>query len=181
SLLRTASKIKILVTSREPLKLSIEREYRVPPLALPASATGSFASDLMKSESVQLFVERAKRARPDFELNDENASVVAKICNKLDGLPLALELAAARARVLSADEILSKLDDRLALLTGGSRDLPDRQQTMRAAIEWSCDLLSPDERNVLGSLSIFEGGFTFKAAEKVIPGDLDILELITAL
>jgi predicted ATPase len=181
SLLRAAPRVKILVTSREPLKLSIEREYRVPPLSLPFFTKGDSVSNLMTFDAVQLFVERAKRARPDFELNDENASAVAKICSKLDGLPLALELAASRTRVLSPDEILDKLDDRLALLTGGSRDLPGRQQTMRAAIEWSFELLSEDERISLTRLAVFEGGFSFKAAETIASCKYDTLDLITAL
>jgi predicted ATPase len=180
-LLRAIPGIKILATSREPLKLSIEREYRVPPLALPTFGEVDDTPSLLKFESVQLFVERAKRARPDFELNSENASDVAAICKKLDGLPLAIELAAARARVLSAREILARLDDRLSLLTGGSRDLPDRQQTMRAAIEWSFDLLSDAERDVLAKLAVFEGGFSFKAAEAVMQGEAGMLDLITSL
>jgi predicted ATPase len=181
SLLHAAPRIKVLITSREPLKLSIEREYRVPPLALPAASTEISSSDLMKFEAVQLFVKCAKRARSDFELTDENANTVADICGKLDGLPLAVELAAARTRVLAPNEILARLDDRLALLTGGSRDLPGRQQTMRAALEWSCELLDEHERRVLAALAVFEGGFTFKAAETVVSQGAETLDLITSL
>ena len=181
SLVRTSPKLKLLVTSREPLKLSIEREYRVPPLGVPTNGNNLNASELLEFDAIQLFVERAKKVSPEFELTDENSSAVTAICNSLDGLPLALELAAARTRVLSANEILSRLDDRLALLTGGSRDLPGRQQTMRAAIEWSCDLLDENERRVLAALSVFEGGFSFKAAEAVVAEGIDTLDIITAL
>jgi predicted ATPase len=181
SLMRAAPKIKFLATSREPLKISAEHEYRVRPLGVPSSTGTLDALELLKFDAVKLFVERAKRASAGFEFSDENAAAVASICGSLDGLPLALELAAARTRVLSANEILARLDDRLALLTGGSRDLPGRQQTMRAAIEWSCSLLDENERYILGAIAVFESGFTFKAAEAVVSQDHETLDVITSL
>jgi non-specific serine/threonine protein kinase len=192
-LLKAAPELKILVTSREPLRISSEIEYPVPPLALPSPTVGASVAELLQFEAVQLFVERARQARPDFEVTDETAASVAAICCKLDGLPLALELAAARARILSPPEILSRLEKRLKLLTGGSRDLPGRQQTMRAAIEWSYDLLNEIERDVFARLSVFEGGFSFSEAEAIIsvadllsPSDagdenIELLDVVTSL
>ncbi|HTK25943.1 MAG TPA: winged helix-turn-helix domain-containing protein, partial [Pyrinomonadaceae bacterium] len=189
-IMRDAPKLKILVTSREPLKVSIETEYRVPPLGVPARETKATISDLMQFGSVQLFIQRARAARRDLELTDEDGDSLAGICTRLDGLPLALELAASRAKVLSIREIHSKLENRLALLTGGSLDMPNRQQTMRATIEWSYGLLSELEKQVFALLSIFEGGFTFNAAEKVLTdlnedelhfSETDIVNAITSL
>ncbi len=186
-LIRNAPGIKILVTSREALKLSVEIEYKVPPLSLPPSEGVAKPDDLLRSDAVQLFVKRARNARPDFELSNADAAVVSEICRKLDGLPLALELAAARMKILSPQEVLSKLDDRLGFLTGGARDLPGRQQTMRCAIEWSYDLLSKAEKEIFAELSVFEGGFTYNDAQAVIaeavPGraDIDVLDCITSL
>jgi predicted ATPase/DNA-binding winged helix-turn-helix (wHTH) protein len=167
-IVRDAPQLKILVTSREPLKISVETEYRVPPLAVPSIETKTTISDLMRFGSVQLFIQRARAARRDLELTDEDATALVGICKRLDGLPLALELAASRSKVLSIREIHSKLENRLALLTGGSRDMPDRQQTMRATIEWSYGLLTDREKRAFAQLSIFESGFTFNAAEKVL-------------
>jgi predicted ATPase len=181
SLMRASPKIKFLVTSRELLKLSVEHEYRVPPLGLPPTDVDTHAHELLQFDAVRLFVERAKKVSPGFELTDENGPAVISICKSLDGLPLALELAAARTRVLSANEIVARLDDRLALLTGGSRDLPDRQQTMRAAIEWSGGLLDKNERRVLAALAVFEGGFTFEAVEAVASRGNDVLDIVTSL
>ena len=189
-IMRDAPKLKILVTSREPLKVSIETEYRVPPLGVPARETKATISDLMQFGSVQLFIQRARAARRDLELTDEDGDSLAGICTRLDGLPLALELAASRAKVLSIREIHSKLENRLALLTGGSLDMPNRQQTMRATIEWSYGLLSELEKQVFALLSVFEGGFTFNAAEKVLTdlnedelhfSETDIVNAITSL
>ncbi len=189
-LLRSAPNLKLLVTSREPLKLSIETEYLVQPLALPSPETKETISDLMRFGAVKLFVQRALKARHDLVLTDNNTRALSAICHKLDGLPLALELAASRARILSVEEIHTKLEDRLTLLTGGARDLPHRQQTMRSAIRWSYELLNELDKNVFVKLSVFEGGFTYKAAEKVLsnvdgrkrPGsDADILNAVTSL
>ena len=189
-MIRNAPQLKILVTSREPLKVSIETEYRVPPLAVPTLETRKTASDLMRFGSVQMFIQRARTARPDLELKDEDGDSLSGICARLDGIPLALELAASRAKVLSIREIHSKLQNQLALLTGGSLDRPDRQQTMRATIEWSYRLLSGMEKQVFGLLSVFEGGFRYNAAEKVLTNlnedeprfsETDIVNVITSL
>jgi len=189
-LINNASQLKILVTSREPLKVSVETEYRVPPLAVPTPETKGRISDLLRFGSVQLFVQRARAARHDLDLRDEDAEALFGICARLDGLPLALELAASRARVLSICEIYLKLQDRLALLTGGSVDKPNRQRTMRATIEWSYELLSELEKQVFALLSVFEGGFTFNAAERVLThlkrddpqySEIDIVNAITSL
>src|SRR5436190_23668469 len=125
---------------------------------------------MRRYESVVLFERRARRANLDFTITDENAAAVAEICARLDGLPLAIELAAARVKVLSPLEILARLDDRLSLLTGGAKDLPDRQRTVRGAIEWSYDLLSEDEKDVFRRLSVFAGGFTPSSAESILVG-----------
>lgn len=167
AILRRVPELKILVTSREPLKLSFEKEYRVPPLELPSSGTARTIDVLMRAGAGQLFIVRAKAARDGVEFADEDAPTIALICEKLDGLPLALELAASRAKVLPVSQILDKLADRLALLTGGSRDAPDRHQTVRAAIGWSYDLLNDTEKLIFVTLSVFEGSFTFEAAERV--------------
>ena len=167
-LLKLLPNLKVMVTSRELLRLTGEIEYAVPPLGLPSDDASRSISDLQDYEAVQLFIECAVRVRPDFELNAENAASVAAICSKLDGLPLAIELAAARLKVLSVDEILQRLENRLAVLTGGSRDKPLRQQTMRAAIEWSYALLTDREKNIFCTLSVFAGGFMFRDAEAVL-------------
>ena len=131
---------------------------------------------LSQYPAVALFVQRAAAAKPDFELNRENASAVAEICARLDGLPLAIELAAARVKVLSPSSMLTRLASRLQLLTGGARDLPQRQQTLRAAIDWSYDLLNPAEQKLFRRLSVFVGGCTLEGVEAVCDtkGDLDL-------
>ena len=161
---------KVLATSRELLHLSMEVEYAVPPLGFPSISDAPTVEELYRYESVVLFERRARRANPDFAVTEENGSAVAEICARLDGLPLAIELAAARTKILSPEEILAKLDDRLSLLTGGAKDLPDRQRTVRGAIEWSYDLLSDDEKDVFRRLSVFAGGFTPSSAEAVLVG-----------
>ena len=161
---------KVLATSRELLHLSMEVEYAVPPLGFPSMSDNPSVEELLQYESVVLFEKRARRANPDFQLSDENVSAVAEICVRLDGLPLAIELAAARVKVLSPLEILARLDDRFSLLTGGAKDLPDRQRTVRGAIDWSYDLLSDDEKDVFRRLSVFAGGFTPSSAESVLVG-----------
>ncbi|HTK38869.1 MAG TPA: NB-ARC domain-containing protein, partial [Pyrinomonadaceae bacterium] len=186
-LLRAASGLKILVTSREPLKLTVETEYPVPPLSLPKSGESISMEELEQFEAVKLFVQRAGRARPDFALTVDNAAAVSEICRRLDGIPLAIELAAARTKILSTNAILEKLENRLDVLTGGSKDLPARQQTMRGAIEWSYDLLTDDERAIFRKLSVFAGGFMYSTAEAVIAktagsstaGFLDLVTSIT--
>jgi non-specific serine/threonine protein kinase len=165
AVLRGCPNLTILTTSRAPLRVSGEQEYPVPPLTLPEPGVQASAARVTESEAVRLFTERARRLRPDFALTDENAAAVAAISRRLDGLPLAIELAAARMKVISPAALLTRLETRLPLLTGGSRDLPARQRTMRDAIAWSYDLLTPEEQTLFRRLAIFVGGFTLEAAE----------------
>ena len=158
---------RLLVTSRARLNLRGERELVVPPLALPGPDGPRTASALASYAAVRLFAERARTARPDFALTDDVAPVVAEICRRLDGLPLAIELAAARTRTLAPDEMLARLGRRLPLLTGGPRDLPERQQTLRRALDWSYELVGERERRVFRRLGVFVGGSTLDAAEAV--------------
>ena len=166
ALMRCCPQACVLVTSREPLGISGEHVFRVPPLAVPPAelaAPGRLAS----FESVQLFAERAVMHRQGFAVDDANAAGVAAVCVRLDGIPLALELAAARLGSLSVSEVSARLDQRFRLLTGGSRTALPRHQTLRALIDWSYDLLNPGERLVLDRLSVFAGGWTLEAAEAV--------------
>jgi predicted ATPase/class 3 adenylate cyclase len=181
--LAAAPQLKILVSSRIALQLRGEREYPVPPLALPETQNDLTLESLAENESVRLFVERARAAQPNFNLTPDNAAAVADICRRLDGLPLALELAAARVKVLSPQAILARLDDRLKLLTGGARDLPARHQALRNTLEWSYGLLKPEEKILYDRLGVFAGGFTLEAVEAVCnpDGSLDILEGLTSL
>jgi non-specific serine/threonine protein kinase len=173
-LLRACSLLTVLVTSRVRLRLSLESEFPVPPLALPEAADQASADGLGGSAAVRLFVARAQSVRPDFALTEQYAQAVATICRRLDGLPLAIELAAARVKVLPPAALLARLEHRLPVLTGGGRDLPTRQQTMRDAIAWSYDLLTPEEQALLRRMAVFAGGFTLDAAEAVIPGPYDL-------
>jgi predicted ATPase len=168
--------LKILVTSRAALHVYGEHELPVPPLAMPDSLAMPPVEVLSQYPAVALFVQRAIAVKPDFELNRENAAAVTEICARLDGLPLAIELAAARVKVLSPSSMRTRLANRLQLLTGGARDLPQRQQTLRAAIDWSYDLLSPAEQKLFRRLSVFVGGCTLEGAEAIcdIKGDLDL-------
>ena len=172
-LLVRAARISILVTSRSPLRVYGEQEYPVPPLGVPDPKHLPDLEKLSTYESVALFVERAMAVRPDFAVTSANAPAVAEICVRLDGLPLAIELAAARVRVLSPQAIMERLGDRLKLLSGGSRDLPERQQTLRGAIAWSHDLLDADDQRVFARFSVFAGGATLDAVERVVfdPGE----------
>ncbi len=166
-LLRGTDLLRIIVTSRSPLRVSGEQELPVPPLALPDPHVIRGAAALSQYDAVRLFIERAIAARPDFQVTNENAPAVAEITARLDGLPLAIELAAARLRLLSPQAILARLGDRLGLLSGGARDLPARQQTLRAAIAWSYDLLDEGDRDLFERLGVFLGGWSFEAAETV--------------
>ena len=173
-LVAAASSFKLVVTSRAALRISAEHEFPVSPLPLPEhSGSAIAATELSRNECVQLFVERAQAVMPNFALSEDNAPVVAAICRRLDGLPLAIELAAARMRVLSAEAILARLTMRLKLLTGGARELAPRQQTLRATIEWSYHLLEPDDRQLLERLGVFVGGWTIEAAEAVCDNHTD--------
>jgi predicted ATPase len=175
-LLAMCLSLKILVTSRAALHVYGEHEFPVPPLALPASRSMPSVEDLSQYPAVALFVQRAIAAKPDFELSQENASAVTEICARLDGLPLAIELAAARVKVLSPSSLLTRLASRLQLLTGGARDLPRRQQTLRAAMDWSYDLLNAAEQKLFRRLSAFVGGCNLEGVEAVCDtkGDLNL-------
>jgi predicted ATPase len=175
--------LNVLATSRVRLRLSGEREVPVFPLALPDAESPNGLAEVAQVPAVQLFVARAQDARADFALTDDNAPAVAEICRRLDGLPLALELAAARSKILSPAALLARLDRRLPLLTGGARNLPERQQTLRGTIAWSHDLLSEEERILFRRLGVFAGGWTLQAAEAVanIEGGLDVFEGLTSL
>jgi predicted ATPase/DNA-binding CsgD family transcriptional regulator len=173
-----------LVTSRVRLRLSEEREVPVQPLTLPETELQATARGLKESAAVRLFVARAQAVKPDFSLSDHNAQAVATVCRRLDGLPLAIELAAARIKILSPSALQSRLDHRLPLLTGGGRDLPARQHTMRNAIAWSYDLLTEEEQQFFRRLAVFVGGFTLEAAEAVAGGAdrrIDVLDSVGAL
>jgi predicted ATPase/class 3 adenylate cyclase len=182
AVLRASPKARFIATSREPLNVPGEVSWRVPSLSLRNEAGAAGADG---SEAVALFVERARAADPTFELTPERQEVVATITRRLDGLPLAIELAAARVRALSVEEIAVRLNDRFALLTGGARTALPRQRTLEAAVAWSYDLLEEDERRLFGRLSIFAGSFDLSAVEAVCSGDPiqreQILDLLTRL
>lgn len=167
AMLATAPQLTILVTSRAVLHLRGEHEYPVPPLVVPDLNQSATTVDLSTNEAVSLFVERALATSPNFELTEENAKTVAAICVGLDGLPLAIELAAARVRIFSPQQILDRLDNRLHLLTGGALDLPSRQRTLRNAIDWSYNLLDEGEQQLFARLSVFTGGRSLEAIEAV--------------
>ena len=157
--------MKVLATSRQILQLRAEREYPVSPLGLPQSDSHQSLEVVEQTPAIRLFVQRAEAAQPSFALTEDNAATIAEIVRRLDGLPLAIELAAARMRLLAPTELLQRLNRSLPLLTGGPRDVPDRQQTLRAAIDWSFELLTPDEQRLFTRLAVFTGGFTLDAAE----------------
>jgi predicted ATPase/class 3 adenylate cyclase len=184
-LLGAAPSLRTMVTSRVVLSLRGEQEYPVPPLQVPdPGRLPSGVSALGAVAAVRLFTERAVAANPRFALTERNAPAVAEITARLDGLPLAIELAATRTKVLTPEEILSRLRRRLELLTSGPRSLPERQRTLRAAIAWSYDLLDPDERRLFAGLSVFTGGWAFESAEAVCDPDglgLDALDGLTSL
>jgi predicted ATPase len=166
-LLAEAPGITMLVTSRSTLRLSGEHEFPVQPLPTPDAANDAQLARIRHYASVQLFLDRARAVAPSFELTSENARAVAEICRRLDGLPLAIELAAARVRLLPPPALLARLDDRLSLLTGGPRDLPERQRTLRNTLDWSFDLLPAKEQRLFRRLSVFPGSFNLDAAEDV--------------
>lgn len=184
-ILRNAPNVKVLATSREGLGLNGEMPWRVPSLSVP-KRTPQSADDLMiRSEAARLFVERAATTQPNFELTDQNFESVASICTRLDGIPLAIELAAARVKALPVEQISSRLDDRFRLLTGGSRTALPRQQTLRALIDWSYNLLGDKERTLLCRLSVFQGGWDLVAAESICSDDSleewEILDVLSQL
>jgi predicted ATPase len=165
-LLKGCPKLHVLATSREILSVPGETAFRVPSLSFPEQGTPPM-EDLLYYEAIELLVERARQVSPDFKLSDENAGAVVQICRRLDGIPLAIELAAARMRLLSVEQLAARLDNTFRLLTGGSKAVLPRQQTLKAMIDWSYNLLSPQERLLLQRLSVFAGGWTLEAAEAV--------------
>ncbi len=184
ALLRACPKLKILASSREALGIAGEASYRVPSLKTPNPERLPALEKLAELDSVRLFLERAALAKPDFTLTQDNAAFVAQICSRLDGIPLAIELAAARVKVLSPEQIAARLDDRFRLLTGGARTALPRQQTLRAMIDWSYSLLSEPERTLFRRLAVFVGGWTLEAAEAICGDDesgFEILDLLTRL
>ena len=172
-LLAAAPGLVVLVTSRVVLRLSGEHEFIVPPLPVPPAGAAPDPEQLRGYASVSLFAERVHAAAPDFELTGGNAGAVAEICRRLDGLPLAVELAAARVRLLPPQALLSRLDERFSLLTGGARDLPERQQTLRNTLDWSFGLLPASERELFARLGVFAGSFGLPAAEAIGAGSPD--------
>jgi predicted ATPase/class 3 adenylate cyclase len=181
TLLDGAPHLTVLATSRIPLRLSGEQEYRLAPLTLPERDQMGDAEALARCESVRLFLDRAASVRPGLEITDADAPALFAIVSRLDGLPLALELAGSRMRVLTIGALAQRLEQRLPLLTGGARDAPERQRTLAATIGWSHDLLDPDGQRLFARLSIFSGGWTLEAAEAVCGEGLDVLEGIESL
>jgi non-specific serine/threonine protein kinase len=185
SLLNSCEDLQIIATSREALRIAGEISYRVPSLELPKWDAAPVMEALANIESVRLFVERAAVVSPGFNIGSHNGLIIAQICQRLDGIPLSIELAAARVNVLAVEQILKRLDDRFNLLTGGLRNVVPRQQTLRGTIEWSYDLLSEKERLLFRRLAVFTGGWTLEAAEKVCSGNgiesHEVLDLLTHL
>jgi predicted ATPase len=187
-LLQYCPRLKLLATSREALRVRGERLYPVPPLGVPeVDGRMPVLEELAKYEAVQLFIERAQAVRPHFELTDENAEAIAELCLRLDGLPLAIELAAARIRLFSPQALRQRLSSRLKLLRGGARDLPERQQTLRDTIDWSYELLDASEKTLFEIVSVFSG-CSFEAVEAVVEdverlddSDVDVVEGLASL
>jgi predicted ATPase len=184
-LLAVCPQLKVLVTSRAALHIRGEQEFVVPPLAVPDPKHLPDLLTLSTYEAVELFLQRIQAVKPEFHLTDANATAVAEMCIRLDGLPLAIELAAARIKLLSPQALLTRLEHRLNLLTGGARDVPERQQTLRNTIEWSYDLLSPGEQLLFRRLAVFVGGCTLEAVEAIcttLDGEATaVLERVTSL
>ncbi len=191
SLLQACPDLRVLTSTREALGIAGEAVFQVPSMSTPDPRQSLSVAALLEYEAVRLFVDRAAKTSPGFSLSSDNAPSIAGICHRLDGIPLAIELAAARVKALSPEQITARLDDRLRLLTGGSRTALPRQQTLRATLDWSYSLLSEDERALLGRLSVFAGGWTLEAAEAVAGDRLshngetrigyDVLDLLTQL
>ncbi len=185
NLLRECAGLRVLVTSRQPLGLTGEVTWRVPSLEVPEALPTDHPDEGADSDAVRLFIERARQAQPGFHVEPGAIGVIGHICRRLDGIPLAIELAAARVRVLPVDQIAGRLDDCFRLLTGGSRTALTRHQTLRATMDWSYDLLGEQERSLLRRLSVFAGGWELTQAEAVsgqqIRGGADILDQLTLL
>ncbi|QKT10822.1 MULTISPECIES: ATP-binding protein [unclassified Rhodococcus (in: high G+C Gram-positive bacteria)] len=183
-LLRECPRVRVLATSREPLGVGGEAILRVPPLAVPDPDAPPTLHALPRYEAVTLFVDRARSALPDFVVTEYNRVAIARICHRLDGLPLPIELAAARVRALSPDQILERLTDRFRLLTAGSRVAPTRQQTLRCSVDWSYELCTPKERRMWTRLAVFSGGFELDAAEGICVDDAapgEVLDVVASL
>jgi predicted ATPase/class 3 adenylate cyclase len=189
-LLHACPRLKVMASSREALGIAGEIAYQVPSLSLPRSESTMDVEELLKYEAVRLFVERATAVNTHFVLNAQNAASVVQICRRLDGVPLAIELASARVKIFSPEQIARRLDDRFRLLTGGSRTALPRQQTLQALIDWSYDLLSEQEKTLFRRLSVFAGGWSFEAAETICSGEFgpglgietgEILDLLASL
>jgi predicted ATPase len=186
-MLKASGKLKVLATSRAVLNLSGEVEYPVPPLELPASLPDQDSEELLRAEAVEMFIDRARAANPSFISDGESVGIIAEVCRRLDGLPLAIELAAARVKMLTPEMILDLLSSRLTLLIDGPRDLPERQQTLRSTLEWSVNLLAEDAKTLFARLGVFVGGFTLEAAntvcakEKEGDEELDVFEGVSTL
>src|SRR4030095_11871560 len=185
TLLSAAPKLKVMASSREALGVKGEMSYPVPSLSLPDMKHLPVIEQLSQYEAVRLFSDRALLVAPHFIVDKDNAPHIAQICSRLDGIPLAIELAAARIKMMSVDQISRRLDDRFRLLTGGARTALPRQQTLRALIDWSYDILSENERLLLCRLSVFAGGWTIEAAEAICTGEgidsYDVLDLLSQL
>jgi predicted ATPase len=182
-LLAACPRLKVLVTSRVVLRLQGEHNYEVPPLTLPPAGHRPSPEQLGLYEGIRLFMQRAQAANSQFTITTENAPAVIELCRRLDGLPLAIELAAARVRLLPPEAMMARLGNRLGLLTGGARDLPDRQRTLRATLDWSYTLLSVAERSLFARLAVFVGGWTLEAAEAVcgVGDEAEVLKHMSAL
>jgi predicted ATPase/DNA-binding XRE family transcriptional regulator len=186
-LVSSSPRLTVLATSRTPLHIRGEHQFPVHPLPLPDTEAPAPGEALERSPALELFRQRARSITPDFEITNTNAEAVARICRRLDGLPLAIELAVARVKLFSPHALLERLDRRLNLLVGGARDLPDRQRTLRDTVAWSYDLLDPDEQILFQRLSVFAGGCSLEAAEAVCgsgpdgPEAGDVLEIMAAL
>lgn len=185
AILRNCPQVRILATSREGLGITGERTYRVPSLSLPDLKRDITPGALLKYEAVKLFIDRAQFHQPEFVVTHQNAPALASVCHRLDGIPLAIELAAARVRSLTVEDINSKLDQRFRLLTSGSRTALPRQQTLRSLIDWSFDLLNEAEKALFCRLSVFAGEFTLEEIEQICAGDpvdeWDVVDLLTSL
>ena len=182
TLLQKCPQLRLLATSREPLSIGGEMVWSVPALSLPDQQARQHPDKTAASEAVSLFVERARAVRPAFALTDQNARAVSEVCIQLDGMPLAIELAAARTRILSPEQIAERLSDRFRLLVAGSRSSPTRHQSLQAAIDWSFDLLSENERLLLERMAVFVGGWTLEAAEGVCAeGSVERMQVLSLL
>jgi predicted ATPase len=181
-LLSAAPRVKVLVTSRIPLQLRGEHEYPVSPLAMPPDTSQSL-DEILDYESIALFRQQSRAVKPGFELTEENRAAVVEICRRLDGLPLAIEIAAARIKMLTPQALIKRLDQSLDLLVGGAKDMPDRQQTLRRTIDWSFKLLEPWVQDLFTRLGVFSGGFTLEAAEEICKplGEIDVFSGVELL